>query len=230
MKSEGKPVIGFGLSWGPSLDGNVLPYQLFSNEAFELSKNVPLLIGTVKNEFMASLGANLSEGSSHQISEFIKTRYGSKAEAYTAAVKKAYPEDTKPSDLIDVDLMFRPGAVVQAGIKSKLAAGAPVYMYLFSWQSPIMNGKYKALHCMELPFVFNNIGRCEEMTGGTKDAYVLADKVSEAWIKFARFGDPNNPKLPVWSKYTENTGATMFFDKDCAIRNNHDKELLELMK
>lgn len=230
MKAEGKPVIGFGLNWGPSLDGSVLPYQLFSNEAFELSKNIPLLIGTVKNEFMASLSANLSEGSAQEISEFIKTRYGNKADAYIAAVKKAYPADTKPSDLIDIDLMFRPGAVVQAGIKSKIVGGAPVYMYLFSWQSPILDGKYKALHCMELPFVFNNILRCNEMTGGTKEANALADKVSDAWIKFARSGNPNSSKLPAWPAYTAENGATMFFDNSCNVRSNHDKELLELMK
>jgi para-nitrobenzyl esterase len=68
---------------------------------------------------------------------------------------------------MDVDAMFRPGAVSQAKQKSALNA-APVYMYLFTWQSPVMDGKYKAVHCMELPFVFNNISRCEEMTGGTK--------------------------------------------------------------
>jgi para-nitrobenzyl esterase len=33
---------------------------------------------------------------------------------------------------------------------------------------PVMDGKYKAVHCMELAFVFNNINRCEEMTGGLK--------------------------------------------------------------
>ena len=51
MKAEGKPVLGFGLGWGPSRDGEDLPYQLFSDEAFALSKNVPLIIGTTKNEF-----------------------------------------------------------------------------------------------------------------------------------------------------------------------------------
>ncbi len=42
MKASGKPVVGFGLGWGPSVDGVDLPFQLFSKEAFELSKNVPL--------------------------------------------------------------------------------------------------------------------------------------------------------------------------------------------
>lgn len=27
MKAAGKPVVGFGLSWGPSVDGDLLPYQ-----------------------------------------------------------------------------------------------------------------------------------------------------------------------------------------------------------
>jgi para-nitrobenzyl esterase len=230
MKADGKPVIGFGLSWGPSLDGEVLPYQLFSNEAFELSKNIPLLIGTVKNEFMASLGANLSNGSNEQVMEFIKKRYAAKADAYVAAVKKAFPNDTKPSDLIDIDLMFRPGAVVQSDIKSKLTNGAPVYMYLFSWQSPILDGKFKAVHCMEIPFAFSNIARCEEMTGATKEAYALAEKISQSWINFAKSGDPSNSKLPTWPKYTADSGATMFFDNICNVRFHHDKELRELIK
>jgi para-nitrobenzyl esterase len=82
---------------------------------------------------------------------------------------------------------------------------------------------------MELPFVFNNIARCEEMTGGGKDAYALADKMSQAWINFARTGNPNHKGLPEWPAYTEANGATMFFDNQCLIRNSPDKELLAVV-
>jgi len=44
MKADGKPVMGFGLSWGPSVDGEDLPYQTASDEALNLSKNIPLRI------------------------------------------------------------------------------------------------------------------------------------------------------------------------------------------
>jgi len=229
LKAQGKQtgLLGFGLSWGPSLDGEDIPYQIFSNEAFELSKDVPLLIGTVKNEFMPFLHAGLANAPLDTIMNYIKNQQKDKADAYVAAVKKAYPDDTKPSDLIDVDVLFRPGAVSQALQKSALKA-APVYMYLFTWQSPVMDGKYKAVHCMELPFAFDNIARCEEMTGGTKEAYALADKVSSAWINFARTGNPNNKSLPNWPAFDSTNTATMHFDNKCEVKPQMDKELFEL--
>jgi len=228
LKAAGKPVGGFGLSWGPSLDGEVLPFQISSPEALALSKDIPLLIGTVKNEFMPSLGAGLSNAGLPEIEAYMKKRYGDKAEAVKAAVKKAYPTDIKPSDLIDVDVMFRPGAVEQANVKSGIG-GAPVYMYLLTWQSPVMGGKYKAIHCIDLPFCFNNIARSEEMTGGQKDAYVLADKMSQAWINFARLGNPNHKGLPTWPAYDATKTPTMHFNNTCEVKPQLDQELFKLV-
>lgn len=229
LKAAGKPVGGFGLSWGPSRDGEILPYQMFDPQALELSKNVPLLIGTVKNEFMPSLMAGLSDAPMDKVEEYIKKTYGDKAEAFKAAVRKAYPKDTKPSDLIDVDTRFRPGAVYQANLKSSLAGGAPVYMYLFTWQSPVLDGKYKAIHCIEIPFAFNNIARCEEMTGGFKDAYVLADLMSSSWINFAKSGNPGHRALPSWPAYNDKNTATMHFNTTCEVKPQMDKELFDLV-
>jgi para-nitrobenzyl esterase len=214
--------------WGPSLDGTDIPYQVFSKEAYELSKDIPLMIGTVKNEFMPSLFTNMSNAPMDKVMEYIKNTQKDKADAFVAAVKKAYPDDKKPSDLMDVDVRFRPGAVKQAKEKSALNA-APVYMYLFTWQSPIMDGKYKAFHCMELPFVFNNIARCEEMTGGAKDAYALAAKMSDAWINFARTGNPNHKGLPTWPKFDQAKTATMHFNTTCVVKPQMDKELFDLL-
>ena len=202
---------------------------MFSKEAFELSKNVPLLIGTVKNEFMASLFSGMSNATQEQVDAFIKNRYKDKADAYVAAAKKAYPGYKKPTDLMDIDAMFRPGAVSQANEKSALPGGAAVYMYLFDWQSPVMDGKYKAVHCMELPFVFNNIKRCAEMTGGTKEAYALADKMSGAWINFARTGNPNYKGLPQWPAYNATNTSTMHFNNQCSVQPQQDKELFDIV-
>ena len=81
---------------------------------------------------------------------------------------------------------------------------------------------------MDIAFQFDNIKRCQEMTGGGKDAYVLADKISQAWINFSTTGNPNAKNLPVWPKYTPEVGATMILDNTCEVKNNPDKELLQI--
>ena len=56
----------------------------------------------------------------------------------TKYFEQAYP-GYQPKDLVDVDFIFRPGAVEQAKLKSA-QQGAPVYMYMFAWESPVMDG------------------------------------------------------------------------------------------
>ena len=226
MKAEGKTVPTFGLGWGPILDGSFLPYQPTDPSAIEIAKNVPMLVGSTKNEFTPFIPGS-RDISMENAKANLQKKYGDKTDAYIAAVKKAYPETTKPSDYIDIDVFFRPGTISHANLKA-VPGAAPVYMYLFSWQSPVMDGMYKAMHCMELPFVFDNIDKCEEMTGGGKEAYALADKMSSAWINFARTGNPNAKMLPTWPAYTQQNGATMIFDNKCEVKNNPDKDLLSI--
>jgi len=226
LVKEGKPVGGFGLGWGPILDGDFLPYQPADAAAQEISKNIPLLVGSTKNEFTPFMPGTrgISMDSAKSI---LKKKYNDKTDAYIAAVKKAYPNTVKPSDYTDIDVIFRPGVIRHANMKA-VPGAAPVYVYMFAWQSPINDGIYKSMHCMELPFVFDNINRCEEMTGGGKQAYVLADKMSSAWINFAKSGNPNAKGLPEWPVYTTAKGATMIFDNQNVVMNNPDEDLLKI--
>ncbi|SEQ93849.1 carboxylesterase/lipase family protein [Neolewinella agarilytica] len=227
LRAAGKEVGGFGLGWGPSVDGAILPYQYSSDEALSLARDIPLLIGTVKNEFMPFMNGALSAAPEATIMERIKQQHGDRAADFVAAVKAAYPEQRVPSDLIDVDVMFRMGAVAQADTKASLSGGAPVYMYLFTWQSPVMGGKYKAIHCVEVPFTFNTTDLARNMTGGGPEARTLAAKVSQAWINFARFGNPSQAGLPRWEHYTTEKGATMMIDKEWQLRYHPDKAFLD---
>jgi len=230
LQAEGKSFDGLGLrfGWTPTIDGSFLTHNMKDAQALALSTNIPFLIGSTKNEFMASLRTpSLRNADAPAVKEYLQKQWGDKTDAYIAAVKKSYPADTKPNDLADIDQFFRPGTVGQANARAN-SASAPVYMYLFTWQSPVIDGVYKALHCMEIPFAMNNISRCEEMTGGGKEAYALAEKMSQSWINFARTGDPNHKGLPVWPRYTEQGGATMMFDNVSTVKNHPDKAILDL--
>jgi len=223
-----KSKTGFDLEWEPVQDGEFLPYQPDEPQAIRLSNNIPLLIGSCKNEYMPYIHGT-EKFYMDSVKAQLQKKYGDKTEAYMAAVKKAYPELNDPSNYIDIDLLFRP-LVIQQANKRASDDGGPVYVYLFAWQSPVLDGSYKAFHCMDLPFVFNNIANSEEMTGGGPQAHQLADKVSEAWIQFARTGSPNHKELPDWPAYSIHNGATMILDNECQLKTHFDQELLTISK
>src|SRR6185437_11402791 len=82
--SGGKPRAG----WSPSLDGKVINLRSFFDVAPEISKNVPMMMGSVSEEG--------NQMSSHPTEEEwhsgLAKRYGeAKATALVAALKKAYP-------------------------------------------------------------------------------------------------------------------------------------------
>ena len=93
-----------------------------------------------------------------------------------------------------------------------------------------MDGILRSTHCLEIPFVFNNVRRHASMTGGGEEAVALGEKMSSAWINFARTGNPNAESLPTWEPYTQEDGATMCFGQSCELRRHHDSELLEVVR
>ena len=115
-----------------------------------------------------------------------------------------------------VDERARQNVLSQASVKAA-QGGAPAYVYLFKWESGLNDGALAACHGMELPFMFNNVALQREMTGGTKAAYKMADKVSSAWIQFIRTGDPNVKCLPEWKPFSAETQATMALDNECGL-------------
>lgn len=104
------------------------------------------------------------------------------------------------------------------------SAHAPAYLYWFAWKTPVLDGTPLAYHCAELAFAFDNIDRCANSTGGTQEARDLAAKVSQAWIQFARTGNPNHSGLPRWPAVTASALPTMIFDTRCEVRDDPDKE------
>jgi para-nitrobenzyl esterase len=224
MRKEGKQG---NPGWNAVLDGHMFPYQPTEPACIELSKNIPLLVGTTRNEF-AAFAPSPKNQTMDELKVVLQKKFGDKTDAYLAAVKEAYPTVSQPFAYNDIDFNFRALAIKQADRKASYPGSAPVYMYLFTWQSPVNDGAYKAMHCMDIAFQFDNIARCEEMTGGGKDAYALAAKISGAWANFARTGNPNATGLPKWPVYTADGGATMMLDVQCEVRNHPDKTLLAI--
>ena len=108
-------------------------------------------------------------------------------------------------------------------------ARAPVYNYMFTYEYQV-NGGVTAFHCAEIPFAFHalNEPHMRVATGGVPAALALQDNVSQAWVNFARTGNPSQPGL-AWPPYSLARKQTMIFDTVSAVRVHDDDTLLSLL-
>jgi para-nitrobenzyl esterase len=218
-------------AWAPTVDGDILPESPFCNGAPAVSAKVPLLVGSTRTE--SGVGWDWPEFEDFTIGELTdwmtKAHGGEKGARVLEAFRRGH-RDAKPCDLFALwrSSGFRRAALRQASVKTAQGA-APVYVYLFAWNTPILDGRVRSYHCADLPFVFDNTDRCDAATGGGPAAHALAAKVSEAWIRFARTGDPNHQGLPKWPAFTSRTHPTMIFDNTCAVAYDADREELGVL-
>jgi para-nitrobenzyl esterase len=213
------------LGFAPVVDGNVLPAHPFEPQASALSADVPMIIGTTLNEFVTALNHPEYENmTSADLEQRVRAAFGDKAPQVLAAFRRRTP-NAKPFDVWSrvAASSVRQSALAQAAAKA--AAGrAPAYVYWFTWQTPILDGRPRAFHCSEIAFVFDNTDRCENMTGGAADARALAAIMSEAWIHFARTGDPNHAGMPKWPAFSTSSSPTMIFDNRSRAENGPDAD------
>jgi para-nitrobenzyl esterase len=215
--------ISASLGFGPVVDGSILPGHPFDPGAPAISADIPMIIGTTLNEFVTAINHPEFEAMSEaDLQKHVSEIHGEKAASVIGAFRQRTPR-AKPFDIWSriAASGVRGSAIEQA--KLKAAQGrAPAYLYWFTWQTPILSGRPRAFHCAEIAFVFDNTDRCETMTGGGAEARTLAGKMCDAWIQFARTGNPNHAQLPNWPAFSAETIATMMFDNPLRVETNPD--------
>jgi len=214
--------------FAPSADGEVLLQQPFSPGFADISEEIPLMIGTTFNELMRVAYAE-KDLTIEQAKERLSKVYGNRTDQYVELFSKTYPDFT-PQDLLSIDTVFRPFTIMASDSRARQSS-APLYVYLLAWKSPVDDATRGSFHGLDIPLAFDNIELRSDWTGTPEEAYELADKMSSAWLNFAKTGNPNvEGKLPEWEPYTVENGATMYFDNECRIVNNHDRELMYFIK
>jgi para-nitrobenzyl esterase len=62
------------------------------------------------------------------------------------------------------------------------------------------------------------------MVGNGPERQPLADKMSAAWVAFARSGNPNHRGIPMWAPFDAKQRATMIFNNECKAVNDPFRE------
>ncbi len=209
--------------FSPTLDGSFITQHPFHPTASAVSPDVPVIIGSTRTELTTSF---LNDPAAFSLDDNgLRSRVqgilGDQAGRIIDVYRKANP-GAPPSDLfflIASDHRYSVPTMKIAERRAALGKG-PVYLYYFTWETPVMGGKLKTPHTMEIPFVFDNVQISARLTGGGADAMALADKVSDAWIAFARTGNPNTPKLPRWPVYNAKDRSTMVINNTSKVVND----------
>src|SRR5438270_792743 len=180
------------------------PFFFFFKQktAYEISQNVPLLIGSTETEVTWNVNTDYTiPADDAALRERVKRTLrtdDARAETVVAIYRNGRPmaSHLDLALIIETDAsQFRSSTDTEAERKAALGQ-APVYMYRFQWYSPVSGGRLRAMHCMDIPFVFENDDKSTSVVGDRLDRYALADSVGSAWTAVAGTGDPNHQGLP----------------------------------
>ncbi|MGW5512641.1 carboxylesterase/lipase family protein [Streptomyces albogriseolus] len=193
----------------------VLDTQPAASVAAGLSADVDLLVGT-----------NTEEGNLYLVP--VDTYATSTAADVDDTAARSHP---KPARLVETyretrpeasfgelrsailgDALFGAGSWALAGAHAAHPQSA-TFSYEFAWRSHALNGDLGATHAMELPFVFDlaelpQLRGAGALLGPDQPPADLAARTHEAWIRFARTGDPG------WDAYDTARRATMRIDAE----------------
>ena len=210
------------LGFNPVIDGQFFPGGPFAPDAPAASAHVPLMIGTNKDEMTLFLGHLpwVSEATFDNLVEAMMPYLGKRAADVIGTYRKAQP--AMRADEIGIaivsDLGVRSLSLTIA--ERKLAQkAADVFVYLFAWETPVLDGRLRSCHTLEIPFVFNNLVE-SPLTGDDPGRLALGERMARAWIAFASTGRPSHAGLPDWPVYSLARRPTMIFDNECRVEND----------
>lgn len=204
----------------PSVGGIDLPLAPFEAVARGSAANIPLIVGCTLRE--GALGLRDTDLAALTMEEVHKraTSLGPNAAELIDGYRANHPEYT-PGEVL-VRAMSERSRISSIGLAEAHieggnvnGSGAPTWMYLFSWITPVLP-HMGAGHAADTTFYFANtdtVGIAEN----NPQAKSLAAKMSGAWASLARNGVPMAPDLPQWPPYTLERRATMIFDAESHV-------------
>ncbi len=186
---------------------------------------IPLLTGTTRDEWklFSFLDPEIAKLDETGLRERLAPQL-SDPDAMIEAYRSTRPEGdaSLPREIffaIETDRVFRIPAIRLA--EAQQAHQERTFMYLIDWVATGMGGALGACHAVELPFVFGLLDRpgAQLFAGGGPEATRLSEIVMDAWVAFARSGDPSHAGLPggQWSAYGVEKRATMILGSECGL-------------
>jgi para-nitrobenzyl esterase len=226
--ASGGAIGGLGArSLAPVVDGRSLPRHPSDPDAPSISRDVPVIVGTNKDEatlFMAAT-PNFGNWTEAEARERFNSMLGKRGPEAYEMFRRLRPND-RPTHLVS-SLATAKGTwmdSIRLAERKAAQSGASAYMYRLDWETPILDGLFKSPHGLEVGLVFDNVQQAAGgFMGNGPEPMRIAAAMSQAWINFARKGDPSQHGL-AWPRYDATTRQTMIFDVSSHVVADPDRE------
>lgn len=221
VKASGAHLSVSDMPMQPVIDGILLPFVPLRSVAMGSADGIPILTGSTLEEWKLFSILDPEAGRLDEVGLRRRFDWKMPGRAVThiiASYKEVFEKrgvPASPADLlvaIKTDHVFRMPAVRLAEIQRKRKQ--PVYNYLFTWPSPMLDGRLGACHAIEQGFEFGTLDK--DFTGLGPAAETLAKNMQDAWIAFARTGDPSSEGVGKCPTYGENR-ETIMLGEHCGI-------------
>jgi para-nitrobenzyl esterase len=210
----GAPVI-------PVADGVVMPKMPLASLDAGQGMRVPTLVGCnlEEDKLFAMMTPKVykidEEGLRETAARFVAQKDVERLIDTYRKARSSRDEPITPFEIysaMSTHVMFRKTAIRIAEAQCRHAAGG--YNYLFCWKSPAAGGRLGACHALEVGFVFGNPDTA--FCGSGPAAAQLSLAMQDAWVSFARTGNPSCKTLGEWPQYC-NGRASMIFDGNSRV-------------
>jgi para-nitrobenzyl esterase len=154
----------------------------------------------------------------------LKPLAGQRARDAYDLYQRLHPNESPSYLLVDAvtDYWMRQAANHVAELKARQAR-AKAYVYVLEWA---INPDLRAPHGADVALVFDNVATSKAIAAAA-GAQQVADQMSDAWIAFARTGNPHTTRLPDWPAYTQKTRATLLFNTESRLAEDYSKATRE---
>jgi para-nitrobenzyl esterase len=218
------PVLEHGaVYFGPVLDMRSLTRHPFHPDAPPQSAHIPMIIGNTSGETRAFLREpRFYDLTWDEVPELLipNMRVDIRPEYVVDEYRKLYRDYTPSKVFFAATTAARSwrAAIIEAEERAK-QGGAATYVYQLNWESPV-RPELGAPHGFDIPLVFSNLDVRDSLTGTGREARAVSSKMADAFVVFARTGDPNHRRLPDWKPYTLPNRETMVFDRNSRLEND----------
>jgi para-nitrobenzyl esterase len=232
-------------SFGPVVDGFVLPNHPFDPVAPEISRNKPLMTGWNEDEYTFFAWQRKDTESFKLDFESLKAKLEPKFGADTKIIIDTYRKSRPNATATDIFVAISSISLGTIDIAEKKVKqnGSPVYLYNFGYKSetliPGTDYPFGTPHAMDITFKFNNEvppkegsqpGKAFAFAGNRPERFIASHNMAELWTTFARTGKPALKGGPEWPAYNLKNRPTMRIDTKCEVIDNRYSIELEMWR